>query len=160
MPLENRFGNLTRLKDGLRKSLFLAGFIILFASAGWAQRAAELAGSVTDATGAIVPGVTVTATNTQTGVATSTVTNEAGLYRFGELVIGPYRIDASKLGFSTQTTNVALEAAHTTTINMQMNVGDVATKVEVQAVTPMLDTESQTVSDNIETKLIESLPIA
>src|ERR1700730_15815642 len=98
MPLENRFGNLTNLKGGVGASLFLAGIIILFASAGWAQRAAELAGSVTDATGAIVPGVTVTATNTQTGVTTSTVTNDAGLYRFGELVIGPYRIEASKPG--------------------------------------------------------------
>src|SRR5260370_12931089 len=85
MPLENRFGNLPRLKDVLGASLSLAGVIILFASAGWAQRAAELAGSVTDATGAVAPGVTVRATNTQTGVATSSVTNDAGLYRFEEL---------------------------------------------------------------------------
>jgi hypothetical protein len=134
--------------------------LTLLAFPGFAQRAAELAGAITDTSGAAVPAVTVTAANTQTGVTLSTTTNDSGLYRFDELVVGSYRIEASKPGFKTQSTSVVLEGARTTTINIQMEVGAVSTTVEVAAVAPMLDTESQTVSDNVETKLMENVPTA
>src|SRR5438105_13546482 len=149
-----------RLEDPFWRCICLSGFLILFATTGWAQRAAEVAGAVTDSTGSVIPGVTITATNTQTGIKYSVTTNDSGLYRLVELVIGPYQMEASKAGFRTQTTNVMLEAARTTTINMQLDVGDLATKVEVRAVAPTLDTQSQTVSNNVETKIIETVPVA
>src|SRR5712692_6876687 len=148
------------LSDKLRIGIFVVGLLVLPISSAWAQRAADVAGAVTDATGAIVPDAQVTATNTQTGVKFSAATNSAGLYRFVELVIGSYRIEASKAGFNTYTTNVVLEAGRTTTVDMQLQVGQVATKVEVQATAQTLETQSPTVSNVVETRIIQSIPIA
>src|SRR5690349_14482631 len=98
----------------LRLSACLLSLVTLACVPVWAQRAAALAGTITDASGSAMVGVNVTATNTQTGVVLSTRTNESGLYRFEELVIGPYRVEASQTGFNITSTTVNLEAAHTT----------------------------------------------
>jgi hypothetical protein len=103
-----------------RIGILATGLLVLFVSTAWAQRAADVTGVVTDSTGAAVPGVEVDATNTLTGVKVSAVTNGAGLYRFVELVIGPYQIEASKAGFKTSATNVTLEAGRTTTVDVKL----------------------------------------
>jgi len=110
--------------------------------------------------GAAIPGVQVDLVNVSTGVRNSTVTNDVGIYRFAELVIGTYRIEASRSGFKTQITTVTVEAGRTTTVNMSMDVGDIATRVEVQAVAPTLETQSQTVSNVVEEQLIHTQPVA
>ena len=92
--MSSRSSGLSSLLDRLaeiRITVFLLGFVVLSGSTAWAQRAADVTGAVTDSTGAAVPGVEVDATNTLTGVKVSAVTNDAGLYRFVELVIGPYQ---------------------------------------------------------------------
>ncbi|MBM3774351.1 MAG: carboxypeptidase regulatory-like domain-containing protein, partial [Acidobacteria bacterium] len=89
-----------------------------FSRPAYGQRAAEISGSLVDSTGAALPGVQVDATHTATGVKRSTVTNEAGLYRFVELVVGSYRIEASKAGFKTHLTTVVVESSRTTTVNI------------------------------------------
>jgi len=63
---------------------------------------ATLSGTVTDATGALIPGVEITATETETGVVSTTVTNESGTYQFPSLQPGPYRVNASLAGFQSQ----------------------------------------------------------
>src|SRR5260370_7303111 len=95
-----------------RVGILAAGLLVLFVSTAWAQRAADVTGVVTDSTGAAVPGVEVDATNTLTGVKVSAVTNGAGLYRFVELVIGPYHIHTSKARFKTPPTNLTLQPGH------------------------------------------------
>lgn len=125
-----------------------------------AQRAGEVAGTVADATGAAVPGAQVDITNLATGVKNSTVSNDVGLYRFVELVIGNYRIEASKPGFKTQVISVPIEATRTTTVNITMDVGELSTRVEVAAVAPTLETQSQTVSNVVEERLIQTAPVA
>src|SRR5687767_8094035 len=67
----------------------------------WAQATAEISGSVRDQTGAVLPGVEVTATQTDTGIARNTVTNEAGAYLLPNLPTGPYRLEVSLPGFRT-----------------------------------------------------------
>ena len=69
------------------KTLLLYACVLMLANVpGWSQRAAELAGIATDSSGQVIPGIQVNATNQETGVKLSTVTNDAGAYRFVELV--------------------------------------------------------------------------
>src|ERR1051325_7722601 len=63
---------------------------------------ANVSGTVSDASGALIPGVTLTASNTQTGVVTSVISNEAGAYNFASLQPGVYRLSAELPGFRTQ----------------------------------------------------------
>src|SRR5262245_14367492 len=64
---------------------------------------ARVSGTIGDASGALIPGVTATATNTETGVVTTSVSNEVGAYNFPSLLPGTYRVSASLPGFQTQT---------------------------------------------------------
>src|SRR5262245_34008512 len=70
---------------------------------------ASLGGTVTDGSGAYIPGVSITALNTGTGIANTTITNEAGAYNFPSLQTGTYTLSAELVGFQTQRyTNVTL----------------------------------------------------
>src|SRR5438105_15664640 len=81
----------------------LGGFliIVLSYSAVWAQVTAQISGTVRDQSGAVLPGVEVTATNTGTGISRNAVTNETGGYVLPNLPIGPYRLEAALPGFRT-----------------------------------------------------------
>ena len=84
---------------GLRPVTFVVFFLL--SSAGlWAQTA-QIQGTVLDSTGAAVPGAQVKVSQTQTGAARSTNSAADGSYLFANLPIGPYRLEASKPGFST-----------------------------------------------------------
>src|SRR5213592_866050 len=63
---------------------------------------ATLGGTVSDATGALIPGVTITATNTQTGIVTTVLSNETGAYNFPSLQTGTYKVSAELPSFQTQ----------------------------------------------------------
>src|SRR5437763_1869734 len=79
---------------------------VLFFSLAWtialAQGgSAQISGTVTDPSGAVLPGVEITATHTDTGLIRTTITNEAGSYVFPNLTVGPYRLEAALPGFRT-----------------------------------------------------------
>src|SRR5437016_3863619 len=67
----------------------------------WAQATAQMSGTVRDQSGAVLPGVEVTATQTATGVSRSTVSNETGSYILPNLSLGPYKLEAALTGFRT-----------------------------------------------------------
>src|SRR5438067_10263817 len=67
----------------------------------WGQATAQISGTIRDQSGAVLPGVEVTATQTSTGIARSVVTNETGSYILSSLAIGPYRLEAGLPGFRT-----------------------------------------------------------
>src|SRR5262245_12139704 len=79
--------------------------IFAFAVTAVAQVNSSIGGLVQDPSQALIPGVTITATNTQTGVASTTVTNESGSYNFAALNPGIYKVSASLPGFRTTTYN-------------------------------------------------------
>src|ERR1700704_4359687 len=84
----------------------------------WAQATAQISGSVKDQSGAVLPGVEVTATQTATGVARTAVTNETGSYTLTNLPIGPYKVEASLPGFRTYSqTGIVLQVSDSATIN-------------------------------------------
>src|SRR2546430_2752734 len=88
---------------------------------------ATLGGTVSDASGALIPGVSVTATNTGTGIVTTVLTNEAGAYQFASLQTGSYKVMAGLSGFQVQTyNNVTLGVSQQVRLNFTLQVGGVA----------------------------------
>src|SRR3954464_1094577 len=107
--------------------------VFLFAMNGFSQVSinASLSGTVADVSKALIPGVEVTATNTGTGVVSTSITNESGTYRFPSLQPGPYEVKASLTGFQTQTFRLSLGTAQQISQNFALQVGGVAQAVEV-----------------------------
>jgi len=134
-----------------RKSTYaVAALLCLFLSFnGFSQTSdATVGGTVADATGALIPGVTVTATNAGTGIVNTVVTNESGAYSFAALQPGNYKVSAELPGFQTQTfTNVQLGGAQQVRMNFTLQVGAAAgTNVEVTvAADTLLATSSNSV---------------
>src|SRR5215471_20534438 len=94
---------------------------------------ATVGGTVQDSTGAFIPGVTITATNTGTGIVTTVVSNEAGAYQFASLQPGTYEIKAELPGFQTAAAkSFQLGGAQQARLNFTLEVGAVAgTTVDV-----------------------------
>src|SRR4029453_17090666 len=84
---------------------------------------ATLGGTVSDTTGALIPGVTITATNLATGIVTTGLTNEAGAYNFASIQSGTYKLTAELPGFQTQTyNNVVLGVSQQVRMNFTLQV--------------------------------------
>src|SRR5215470_18055390 len=95
------------VRGNFGKAAILACF--LFGLTGLAQVVnATLSGTVSDSTGALIPGVEITATQTGTGVVSTVVTNESGTYRFPSLQPGAYQVKAALTGFQGQTYQITL----------------------------------------------------
>jgi len=121
---------------------------------------ATLSGTVADTTNALIPGVSVVATNTATGVATDTITNEGGTYRFPSLQPGNYEVKASLPGFQSQSFRLTLGTAQQIRQNFTLQVGNVATNVEVSAAADeLLTAAAASVSTVLESKQIMDLPL-
>src|SRR5687767_15570344 len=134
--------------------LFLAG------GAAWAQATAGLAGRVTDESGAVLPGVTVTVTQTDTGFARSVVTDGSGAWTAPNLPLGPYRLEVSLQGFRTYVqTGIVLQVGATPTINAQLAVGNLEETVSVEAAAPIVDVRSAGISAVVEQERIVELPL-
>src|SRR5688572_13338451 len=83
----------------------------------WAQGTAQISGAVRDQTGAVLPGVEITATQTETGISRNTITNETGSYVLPNLAVGPYRLEVALPGFRTYIqTGIVLQVGSNPTI--------------------------------------------
>src|SRR5438067_9983838 len=108
--------------------------IIFFASTSLFGQSSNgtISGTVADASRAVVPGVTVTATNNATGIVTTVLSNDAGVYNFASLQPGTYKVSAMLPGFRTQTVNdVQLGNAGQLRLNVKLEVAAAAQAVEV-----------------------------
>src|SRR5215475_12324510 len=125
-----------------------------------AQATAQLTGTVRDASGAVLPGVQVMATQTETGNSRMTVTNETGFYVLPSLLLGPYKIEASLPGFKTFTqTGIVLQVGSNPVIDVRMEVGQVAQAVEVEADVATVETRNVGVGTVVETQRVLDLPL-
>src|SRR2546430_13389173 len=116
------------------KRLIWLALLIGYCSVLWGQSTAQLSGTVKDQSGAVLPGVEVTATQTATGSKRSVVTNETGSYVLTNLPVGPYRLDAALPGFRTFIqTGIVLQVEGNPVINISLAVGQVSGQVEVNA---------------------------
>jgi hypothetical protein len=139
----------------------VAALIVAFNSgAALAQSTAELNGRITDESGAVLPGVTVTATQTDTGATRTVVTDGSGHYVMPNLPTGPYRLDVSLQGFRTYVqTGIVLQVATAPTINAVMAVGNLEETVAVEAAAPLVDVRSAGISSVVENERILELPL-
>src|SRR5437667_2545731 len=131
----------------MRRLLTVAAALMaefLFSTNAFAKSSnASVSGFVQDPTQAFIPGVTVTATNTQTGVVTTAITNESGTYSILSLLPGTYKLTAELPGFKTQVINeVQLGQSAAARYNFTLQVGAVADSVEVTAQATALISET------------------
>ena len=146
----------------MRRLTILVGLLSLFLSAeAFGQSTnATVSGTVEDTTGALIPGVTMTATNNDTEVVSTVLSNEAGAYNFASLLPGVYRVSAALPGFQTRTfTDVRLGNAERLRLNFTLSVSTVATAVDVTvAADTLLTTSSPSIGGVLSQSSVESLP--
>src|ERR1051326_5099684 len=129
-------------------------------NSAWAQATAQINGSVQDSSGAVLPGVEITATQTETGVGRMTVANESALYTLPNLPLGPYKLEASLPGFRTfAQTGIVLQVGDNPRINITLQVGQVSEQVVVQANASLVETRNVSVGQVMETQRILDLPL-
>jgi Carboxypeptidase regulatory-like domain len=132
----------------------------LTCSTAWAQATAQITGTVKDQSGAVLPGVEITATQTETGVARTTVTNETGTFALPNLVTGPYKLEAALPGFRTFVqTGILLQVNANIVVNPTLEVGQVTEQVQVEANVAQVETRSNAVGQVIENARILELPL-
>jgi len=114
---------------------------------------------VTDTTGGVLPGVTVTVTNDATGNRFVTTTDESGTYRL-PVRVGTYVVTAELASFSTVTrTGVQLLVGQTATISLQMALSTVQETVTVSAEAALIDVTSSSLGGNIDPRQVQELPV-
>src|SRR5262245_25972067 len=118
-----------------------------------------ITGTAADTSGAILPGATVTATNTATKITRETVTNDAGLFSLAGLAPGAYEVAASLQGFATSTQRVQLLADTTLSIDFKMGLGTLQETVEVSAGALVVQTTKSEVGTSIQTGEVQNLPM-
>jgi hypothetical protein len=119
----------------------------------------DLVGTIYDATGAIVAGASVGATNVDTGVQSSTVSSSTGQYRISNLPVGSYNLKVSAKGFGlAELRNVAVNLSVTSTANITLQIGESKTVVEVTGSAAVIDTTTAQVESNFDAKQMADLP--
>ena len=148
---------MTRLLRGLWVSTCL---VLLGANLAHAQATAQITGTVVDDQGGVLPGVEVTAIQTETGFRRSAITDASGSFTLPNLPVGPYRVEAALVGFRAFVrTGIALQVNAAPVVNISMALGNLNETVAVEAATPLIETRSPSIGAVIENERIEELPL-
>ena len=129
-----------------RPCILAAALAALFSVGAWSQtQLATVSGTITDPSGAVVPGVSVTIVSQGTGLKRSVLTDTAGEYRFAGLPTGNYSLRIEKTGFQSQVREgVELTSAAEVTINSQLAIGDLSQQTTVSANAAGIDSTTST----------------
>jgi len=126
----------------------------------YAQASTAITGTITDASGAVVPNAKVTVTNTATQVVNRTESNSAGTYVMPDLLPGTYTVQVEAPGFQISIHNgVLLEVGRNSTVDVALATGNVSTSVEVQESAITLNTTQPELGTTIENKVVQELPL-
>lgn len=150
-----------REKDMKRILWCVVPLLLVFASLptfAQSTNAGDIRGTVTDASGALIPGVTVTVTNVDTGVTHMFSTNDAGLYDTDSIVTGNYTLTFSKEGFQKMVRGPVTVQVGFTTVNSDLKVGASSEEVTVNADVPLLQTETSEQSTTLTSQAMVALP--
>src|ERR1700744_5065545 len=144
-----------------RKTVFFLAILFLVTSTALCQlTTADILGTVTDASGAVVPNATVTLTNLGTNVTRVAQTGGSGDYTFTLLPVGHYSISVKAAGFEASINkDLSVEAGDRARNDVHLVTGSSTTTVEVQATTPLLQADSATVSSTVTAKAVQDLPL-
>ena len=120
----------------------------------------SILGTITDASGAVIGGTTVTLTNEGTNSKLSTTAETDGSYKFTPVRIGSYTLTATYAGFQTTTQrNVAVNVGSSVVVNFTLKPGQVTETVEVTTTTPVLESQSAAVGQVVDTRSVNNLPL-
>jgi len=140
--------------------------VIVLASLLWASIASAqvatgtISGTVTDNTGAVLPGVTVVVQNSDTGISRPVLTNETGHYSAPTLAVGQYRLIVSLDGFQTvDRSGISLTVGREAVVDVQLSVGTIAQTLDVTAEAPLVSTTNASVSFTVAESTIKELPL-
>ena len=151
-----------RIRSGLflRLLAFMAAVALCSSSSLAQQTLGGITGEVADASGGVIPNVTVTVVDEQTSLTRTTTTNGSGTYQFVNLPIGTYTLTYKAEGFDVQKTqHITVQANRTATVNAALKVGQTTTTVEVQA-TPLMNAVDTTVGYVLDTSQIDAVPLS
>ena len=147
----------------LKRLLFSLILFALAAAPAFAQSTAAngaIEGTVTDSSGGVLPGVTVTVINVDTGTERTVITNEKGLFRAPLLPLGTYRVAAELQGFKRfEQSGITLSVGQTAVVNATMAVGTVSESITVIANSPVLDTARIDIGHTMTDQEVHSLPL-
>ena len=118
----------------------------------------DIAGDVTDSTGAVVPNVTVTAVNTGTNLSRSGVTSATGAFRIPELPIGTYRVTASAEGFKSAVQTAEVQAGAVIQASFKLTVGQRTETIEVEGTAPLVELSPNN-NNYVDNEKIENVPL-
>ncbi len=120
---------------------------------------ARLQGTITDPSGAVVVGATVTATNISTGRTSDAQTNDSGYYVLSALPAGQYSVEVKQTGFDTLTRQLELQVSQVALADFQLTVGQVASTVTISEGSPVVDAVSSSLGEVIEGRQVTELPL-
>ncbi len=133
--------------------------MLLLSAAGWAQQDGTITGKVTDSSGAILPGVSLTLTSPQVMGQRTAITDETGGYRFGLLPPGLYSVKYELPGFKIlERTGIQMSAGFVATLNVSLEVATVSETVTVEGDSPLIDVRSASVATNFSPTTIAIIP--
>lgn len=129
----------------------------------WAQGvsgSASVAGTVTDTTGAVIPGASVVLLNVERGSEHEVSTNEAGNYAYPDITPGTYSVRVSSDGFQTrEVTDLQVQVGQRAAVNVELEVGQVTEVVTVEAAAVLLETESNAIGTVVDSERVNELPL-
>src|SRR5580700_5511850 len=143
-----------------QRFLVVLGGVLLAACAVWASITGSISGIVTDPSGSVVPGVSVTATNTATGVQATIQTDGAGFYSFPNLAVGDYDIEVKQTGFkSYRRSGIHIDANSAIRADVKLEIGQVSESVTVNSDAVHVETQSTQMGEVINSQKITAVPL-
>src|SRR5262245_4245568 len=147
----------------MRQQLALLGLVFFLLSGTLVSgqgTTATISGTVSDSTGAIVPGTKIVILNEETGISREVASDETGRYTAPSLGLGNYRVTASKDGFQTQIrSGITLTLGRQAIVNFELPVGSVAETVEVTGEAPLVETTKGALGSLVDSNTINDLPL-
>lgn len=146
----------------LRASLFSLAMLALMmlVPAAWAQFSGTVTGTVTDPSGAVVPGAKVTLTNNNTGQSVTTKTNTSGVFTFPSLAPGDYELITAAKGFANAKAPAVLQTNQVLNVPVRLTVGNSVQTVQVTTQSPLMDTADSRIQETIPSSTLRNLPLA
>jgi len=150
-------------RSSSRKSLafvFALAFCFLTMQSAFAQSTAAITGTVTDATGAVVPNASIMVRNQATGEERTTQSDAAGQYLVPSLAIGTYRVEVKSQGMQTVVaTNLTVDVGTTVRQDFALKVASTTETIEITAAAPVVESTSVSVGDVVNQQTVQNIPL-
>ncbi len=137
-----------------------AAVLVIFSARLAFAQGSQIDGTVKDSSGGALPGVTVTVTQTATGLTRTVVTDAAGVYTLANLPVGPYRLEAMLQGFRTfRQDGIVLQVSTNPVVNVTLEVGEVAETITVRGNTTLVETRNPGIGQVVNNQQVLELPL-